>query len=92
MSKGVCYLFLSALIVLTLYGLFFGPYNLQQLSRLEKARTALEEKRKKLAEENSQLENQLSSMRRNPDFYIERFLRETLGMQRKDETIVILER
>ncbi len=85
----IAFLFFLFLVGATVYNLLLSPFNLFKTLELQNSLSGLERKKAELKEENKRLEQLLSSIEKNPEYYKERFIREYMQLQREGDRVII---
>ncbi len=82
-------LFFFLMVLYTFYNLFLSQYNVFRVIELKKASVELNAKISHQRAENSNIEQVLELIRKNPEHFKEKFAREYMQLQRDGEYILI---
>jgi cell division protein FtsB len=82
-------LFFLLMLFLTVYNLFFGRYNLMEIKKMRDNMEELDKKLRVLKSENMKLEEELELVEKDPDFQLEKLVREKMQLQRPNERILL---
>lgn len=83
-------LFLIILFLYTCYNLFLSQYSIFKVFELEKSSRKVRAQVEYYSRENRKKEQLLELVKEHPEYFKEKFAREYMQMQKKDEYILIL--
>ncbi|MEZ0361739.1 MAG: septum formation initiator family protein [Hydrogenobacter sp.] len=77
------------LIILTIYNLFFSTFNIFKVLKMERSIQSIDRRLEENKSKNDKLESMLELVKKNPNAYKEKFIREYLQLQKSDERIIL---
>ncbi|WP_340694975.1 septum formation initiator family protein [Hydrogenobacter thermophilus] len=83
------FIFMLLLIILTIYNLFFSTFNIFKVLKMERSIQSIDRRLEENKSKNDKLESMLELVKKDPNAYKEKFIREYLQLQKSDERIIL---
>ncbi len=85
------FLFMLIMVILTAYNLLFSTLNLFNVIKIKSSLHHLDRRLAEIKSKNDKLENMLELVKKDPNTYRERFIREYMQLQKSDEKIILFD-